>query len=434
MDNLFIKEQLNTIKDNVLNKILVIVLFVLLLGLTISFLRISQTGFKPIFAVQTALFFIMILLYILRNKINIDIKGGIFMGAMYVMAFSGLLSWGLYGFGYVYIIPATAVAFLYFNKKVGWILTSVSFFIVIVIAFLFKLGFFHFAPEQSDYMQSFPMWLNMIITLAVVSVVITFFWNNLFGMLMKTYLTINEQQDNMLNIHDELYNAKIKAEESDKLKSSFLQGISHEIRTPLNIIIGFTDMITQTENEEERKELNEIIKANSDQMLKIVNDIVDISKIESNSVVYHNKTFNLFDLIKEIETTFSRRIPSNVEFIINNKDVQLTTDRERLYQIIYNLIDNAVKFTKEGRIELKFDVIDNKIIMVVEDTGIGINSENLNKIFDRFFKVDSFAPGAGLGLCLCKAMVGNMGGDIKVKSELGIGSKFIFTFPMNCNT
>ena len=128
--------------------------------------------------------------------------------------------------------------------------------LVIIIALLFKFNVFQFSPESSDYMQSFPMWLNMIITLALVSVVITFFWNNLFGMLMKTYMTINEQQDNMLNINDELYSSKIKAEESDRLKSSFLQGISHEIRTPLNIIIGFTDMITQTEDEEERKELN----------------------------------------------------------------------------------------------------------------------------------------------------------------------------------
>lgn len=431
MYNIEIKEQLNNIKDNVLNKVLIIVQFVLLLGLTISFLRISQTGFKPLFAVHIFLFLVIVSLYIFRNKINVDLKGGIFMGSMYLMAFSGLLSWGLYGFGYVYIIPATAVAFLYFNKKVGWILTSASFLIVIIIALLFKFKIFQFSPENSDYMQSFQMWLNMIITLALVSVVITFFWNNLFGMLMKTYSTINEQQDNMLNINDELYSAKIKAEESDRLKSSFLQGISHEIRTPLNIIIGFTDIITQTEDEEERKELNEIIKTHSNQMLKIVNDIVDISKIETNSVIYHNKTFNLSDLLKEIETEFLKRISENVEFRINKLDIQLTTDRERLYQIIFNLVDNSVKFTKSGKIELNSFESGNKIIITVEDSGIGIEKENLEKIFERFYKIDSFSPGAGLGLCLCKAMSNKMGGDIKVESTIGQGSKFYFYFPLN---
>lgn len=433
MDYSEIKEQLNNIKNNVLNKVLLIVQFVLLLGLTISFLRISQTGFKPLFAVHIFLFVIIFTLYIFRNKMNVNLKGGIFMGTMYLMAFSGLLSWGLYGFGYIYIIPATAVAFLYFNKKVGWILTSFSFLLVIIIALLFKFNVFQFSPESSDYMQSFPMWLNMIITLALVSVVITFFWNNLFGMLMKTYMTINEQQDNMLNINDELYSSKIKAEESDRLKSSFLQGISHEIRTPLNIIIGFTDMITQTEDEEERKELNEVIKTHSNQMLKIVNDIVDISKIESNSVIYYNKTFNLSDLLKEIELEFIKRIPSNVKFIMHKIDFQITTDKERLYQVIYNLIDNAVKFTKEGKIELYCQAENNEITITVEDTGIGIESDKFEKIFDRFYKIDSFAPGAGLGLCLCKAMAQIMNGEIKVTSEFGKGSKFVFKFPINEN-
>ncbi len=433
MDYSEIKEQLNNIKNNVLNKVLLIVQFVLLLGLTISFLRISQTGFKPLFAVHIFLFVIIFTLYIFRNKMNVNLKGGIFMGTMYLMAFSGLLSWGLYGFGYIYIIPATAVAFLYFNKKVGWILTSFSFLLVIIIALLFKFNVFQFSPESSDYMQSFPMWLNMIITLALVSVVITFFWNNLFGMLMKTYMTINEQQDNMLNINDELYSSKIKAEESDRLKSSFLQGISHEIRTPLNIIIGFTDMITQTEDEEERKELNEVIKTHSNQMLKIVNDIVDISKIESNSVIYYNKTFNLSDLLKEIELEFIKRIPSNVKFIMHKIDFQITTDKERLYQVIYNLIDNAVKFTKEGKIELYCQAENNEITITVEDTGIGIELDKFEKIFDRFYKIDSFAPGAGLGLCLCKAMAQIMNGEIKVTSEFGKGSKFVFKFPINEN-
>jgi len=427
-----IKQQLDSIKDNVLNRVLVFVLFVLVFGLTISILRIPETGFKPIFAVHSSLFLLMLALFIFRNKLNISLKGGIFMGAMYIMAFSGLMSWGLYGFGYVYIIPATAVAFVYFNKRVGWILTGSSFLAVIAIAFMFHFNLLDFSPEKAGYMQSFPMWMNMIITLTLVSTVITFFWNNLFGMLMKTYLKIDEQQSKLKNINEELIAAKDKAEESDRLKSTFLQSMSHEIRTPLNIIIGFTDMITQTDDEEERKELNEVIKDNSNQMLKMVNDIVDFSKIESNTIHFHNKTFNISDVLTEIENKVKKNVPAEVEFIIHKTDLQLTTDRERLFQILYNMVDNAVKFTRQGKIELKCFQNEKHLTIRVEDTGIGIDKHFQEKIFERFFKIDSFAHGAGLGLCLSKTMANIMGGDIKVvESEIEKGSKFDFTFPLN---
>lgn len=427
-----IKQQINNIKDNVLNKVLVIVLFVMIFGLTISVLRIPQTGFKPIFAAHTTLFVIVLFLFLFRKKIPVTIKGGVFMGVMYAMAFSGLLSWGLYGFGYVYIIPAVAMAFAYFNRKTGWIITLSSLVAVIIIAVLFNKNKLSYAPEDVHYMQSFPMWMNMIITLSLISVVITLFWENLLGMLIKTFSKINEQQSKLQHFNEELILAKEKAEESDRLKSSFLQSMSHEIRTPLNIIIGFTDMITQTDDEEERKELNEVIKANSNQMLKMVNDIVDFSKIESNSIQFYNKTFNISDVLTEIENKVKRNVSENVEFIINKIDLQLTTDKERLFQILYNMVDNAVKFTQQGRIELNCFQNNKNLTIRVKDTGIGIEEEHHEKIFERFFKVDSFAPGAGLGLCLSKSMANIMGGDIKVfESEKQKGTVFDFTFPLN---
>jgi signal transduction histidine kinase len=431
MENNDIKQQLNSIKDNVLNKVLVIVLFVMIFGLTISVLRIPQTGFKPIFAAHASLFVIVLFLFLFRNKIPVTIKGGIFMGVMYAMAFSGLLSWGLYGFGYVYIIPAVAMAFAYFNRKTGWIITLTSLFAVISIAVLFNKNILDYTPDDVHYMQSFPMWMNMIITLSLISVVITLFWENLLGMLIKTFSKINEQQNKLQHFNEELISAKEKAEESDRLKSSFLQSMSHEIRTPLNIIIGFTDMITQTDDEEERKELNEVIKANSNQMLKMVNDIVDFSKIESNSIQFYNKTFNIKDLISDLENKFKNHVPDNVELSLQKIDLELTTDRERLYQILYNLIDNALKFTTQGHIKLNCFQTNNHLTITVEDSGIGIHEEHLVKIFDRFYKVDSFAQGAGLGLCLSKSMANIMGGDIKVESVINKGSTFEFYFPLN---
>jgi len=211
METLEMRKKLDQIKDKVLNKVLIIVLFVQLIGLTISILRIPQTGFKAIYGIHMFLAVLVVSLFLLRNKLSTSVKGSIFMGALYLLAVSGLSSWGLYGFGYVYYIPATAIAFLYFNRRTGWFFTVAGLASILLIGLLFSQGVLAFSPGAENYMQTFPMWLNMVITISLVTVAITLFWNNLHESLLNTFIQINQQQKQLQKMNDELVLAKEQA-------------------------------------------------------------------------------------------------------------------------------------------------------------------------------------------------------------------------------
>jgi signal transduction histidine kinase len=431
MEDKDLRKQLDGIKDYVLNKVLVIVLFIQMIGLVVSISRMSQTGFKFIYGIHMALVVLVVAIFLLRNKMSTALKGGLFMVALYTLAISGLSSWGLYGFGYIYFIPATAIAFLYFDKRTGWILTLGSLAAIIGIGVLFAKGILGFYPGAENYMQSFAMWLNMVITLSLITIVITFFWNNLFGMLINTFHTINKQQQNLEQINSELLVAKEKAEQSDRLKSSFLANISHEIRTPLNIIIGFSQMVAETPDERERVEFHQTVRENCDIMLKLVNDIVDFSKIESNSLTLTCNTFNLADVIDDVQKRLKPMVAPEVELRIKPLEIQLNADKNRISQIVFNMLHNALKFTQSGAIELKCSVEGNQLHLQVMDTGIGIDRAHHELIFDRFYKVDTFVQGSGLGLSLSRSIARMMNGDIRVESELGKGSIFRFILPVD---
>jgi signal transduction histidine kinase len=433
MESIELQKKLDNIKNVILNKVLVIVLFVQFLGVTISVLRISQTGFKPIYGIQMFLALVIVLLFIFQKRFSTKFNGAVFLGALYVLAITGLASWGLYGFGYIYFIPATAVAFLYFSKRTGWILALLSLIVVIAIGFLFKIEVLGFYPGSIEYMQSTPMWLNMTTNLFFVGIVITLFWNNLFSMLVTTNLTISDQQNELKKINEELNIAKVKAEQSDRLKSAFLANISHEIRTPLNIIIGFSQMVAETDDTNERMELNKTIRENCDLMLKLVNDIVDFAKIESNSLHLNNTRFNLNEVLNDIEMLLGNAVPDGVSLNIEKPDQMIYADKGRLNQVLLNLVHNAIKYTPTGSINLKVNVDNQTVNFELADTGIGIDPSEHEKIFNRFYKIDAFCQGAGLGLCLCKWILKLMGGDISVSSELGKGSIFRFSLPIEAS-
>jgi signal transduction histidine kinase len=425
----FLATKMDEIKDMVLNRILIVIMCIMLIGITISLLRISQTGFKINYGVQFVLALVIVLLYMFRNNLNTFTKGAIFLGILYTMALSGLLSFGLYGFGYAYFIPASAIAFVYFNKKTGWAITLSSLGVILLIGVLFNRGVLEFVPQQANYMQSLSMWLNMIITILLIGAVITFFWNNLFSLLTNTFTHINNQQSDMKKMNEQLIVARDRALESDKLKSSFLANISHEIRTPLNIIIGFSDMLSQTDDASERAELNQVIRQNSNVMLKMVNDIVDFSKIETNTLSLNLTKFNVKDVIEEVEKDLKHVKPESVDLHVEKIERVIFADKERFYQILYNLLDNALKFTGNGKVHLQCLDNNEKLQFKVTDTGIGISAEEQERIFDRFYKVDKFTPGPGLGLSLSKSIANLMGGDIKVISQPGTGSTFEFKLP-----
>jgi signal transduction histidine kinase len=429
MRPLYLKEELDLTKDIALNKVLVAILSVMAFAIIVSLTRISQTGFTIHYGIHLFIGASMIVLYTIRRKLKTKVKGIFFMFILSLMAVSGLLTFGLYSFAYAYFIPAIAISFLYFNRKTGWYFTISVFIVIFTIGYLFNRGVLEFMPEKG-FMQSTPMWFNMVTTITLVSIAMTMFWNNMYSMLVDSFTHINQQKEDIKKINADLIQARDKAQESDQLKTSFLQNISHEIRTPLNIIIGFSNMLSQTNDPDEQQQYNKVIWENSDNMLKLINDIVDFSKIETNSFTLHPIRFNTKDVLEKLKEKYLFSLNNkNITINISKIPYELNTDKERFEQIITNLIDNAVKFTNSGEINLKINEQNHFLHFIVTDTGIGISKENQEKIFERFYKVDPFKNGAGLGLSISKSIAKYMGGDITVQSTPGEGSEFDFKIP-----
>ena len=241
----------------------------------------------------------------------------------------------------------------------------------------------------------------------------------------------------------QLINAKIKAEEGDRLKSSFLANLSHEIRTPMNAINGFTDLIINTNlSEAEKIEYLKIIDASGKNLVSIIDDLIEMSKIDSNLIEPNFVTFNLESCMNELYETINITIPKNKSIAFNliqtkkPTEYNIVSDAIKLKQIITNLVTNAIKFTDNGTVSFGYEVIDSKkqIKFAIKDTGLGIDDKNQQYIFDRFKRVDSDfsikVGGLGLGLSITKAYVEMLGGTISLKSALGKGSEFTFTIPL----
>jgi len=230
----------------------------------------------------------------------------------------------------------------------------------------------------------------------------------------------------------ELLAAKEKAETSDHLKSAFLANMSHEIRTPLNAIVGFSRIIAESENTDERKEYYNIVESNNERLLQLINEILDLSKIEAGIVEFNITPVHLYPLCKEIYDALVFRCPKDVELIFepSNKYLKLESDKNRIFQVISNLIGNAFKFTQKGSICYGYSQEGENIIFHVSDTGSGIPSNQINQVFDRFVKANTFAQGTGLGLAICKTIIEHLGGTIVVTSEIGKGTTFTFTLPV----
>ena len=233
---------------------------------------------------------------------------------------------------------------------------------------------------------------------------------------------------------EELRQAKLLAEQSDKLKSAFLANMSHEIRTPLNAIVGFSDLLMNSEEQADREEYMQIINTNNELLLKLINDILDLSKLESGSVELKYEDFDLVEYFNGMASSMKQRIvnPEVRLVTINPYDVCLVKlDRNRVAQVMTNYVTNAIKYTPKGSIEMGYEVMDTGIRLYVKDTGIGIPEEKKNKVFHRFEKLDEFAQGTGLGLSICKAITESMGGSVGFESKYHEGSLFWAIIPCN---
>ena len=225
--------------------------------------------------------------------------------------------------------------------------------------------------------------------------------------------------------------AKEKAEEADRMKSAFLANMNHEIRTPLNAIVGFSQVLVDEGDLETRQEYADIIQSNNELLQRLIADVLDISKIESNTMALTYAEHDLPVLMKEIYNVIRLRMPEEVELELNECPPQLfCTDRNRLTQILTNLLTNAIKHTEKGFIRFGYQVTATDIIFSVEDSGEGIPEDKLEKIFSRFVQLNDWSKGVGLGLAICKGLITQMGGTISVSSVFGEGSTFTVVLPL----
>ena len=229
----------------------------------------------------------------------------------------------------------------------------------------------------------------------------------------------------------ELIQARDKAEMMDRLKSAFLANMSHEIRTPLNAIVGFSDLLVETEELSERQEYIKIVRENNDLLLQLISDILDLSKIEAGTFEFTNGDVDVNLLCEDIVRSMGMKAKEEVELVLDNHlpVCHVISDRNCIHQVISNFVNNAMKFTSEGSIHVGYKLKDGELEFYVEDTGIGIEKEQLPHIFERFVKLNSFVHGTGLGLSICQSIVEQLGGRIGVDSEKGKGSRFWFTIP-----
>lgn len=234
-----------------------------------------------------------------------------------------------------------------------------------------------------------------------------------------------------INQQKELEAARIKAEESDRLKSAFLANMSHEIRTPLNAIVGFSKLVANDSNSEDKEIYTDIIERNSDILLNLFNDILDLASLEADSMKFKILPTRLADICLQLEQQYNSKIQSKVKLILDETDAStyVSGDMNRITQVISNLLNNAIKFTHEGEIHFGFCKKNDFVEFHVKDTGIGIPAERIATIFQRFGKIDDFVQGTGLGLTLCRMLIGKMGGRIWLRSQEGQGTTFYFTLP-----
>lgn len=227
--------------------------------------------------------------------------------------------------------------------------------------------------------------------------------------------------------------AKAHAEESNKLKSAFLANMSHEIRTPLNAIVGFSGLIVNEKDENKRNKYVQVIESNNELLLKLIGDILDLSKVEAGSMEYTHSEFDLNKLMEDMNGTLQLRLDKKKQVVLSYKcgleQCVIRSERNRLTQLVTNLVTNAIKFTEHGTINFGYELRNDMLRFYVSDTGCGIPKEKQKDIFNRFIKLNDFKQGFGLGLPICKSIVNDLGGEIGVESEEGKGSTFWFTIP-----
>ena len=374
-------------------------------------------------------------IYILfSKKLSIKIRKIFLIIIFYLLAFILTFYLGPGGPGMIYLLSLSVFVLVIYNTKLAYISVPLNFFIALLPLFSMHLESVNFIWKD-EYTNGAIITFSLNLLLLNVIVV--------SGVALITdglQRTINKEQElhkTLRKERSELIKAKEKAEESDRLKSAFLANMSHEIRTPMNGIIGFTQLLQNPQlTPDTIHEYVELIRQSSDRMLNIINDLIDISKIESGEIDIYQDEVNLNAMMTELYGFFKPLAAEknlSIEVYHDADNVLIESDETKINQIMVNLIKNAIKFTDKGSIKFGFEVKNDLITLFVKDTGIGIEKEIKDKIFDRFIQAETKLSrryeGSGLGLSISKAFVELLGGNIKVESKIRKGSNFYVNLP-----
>lgn len=410
------------------------------LTLVPSVIAIYQEGLYIQIAIDVAVY-LTILLFVFDSRISYKVKSLLFLAMIYILGVSLTLMGESYIIaGFIYLLAFSVTASVWRGTKTAVFTIVLNTLTISIIAYLCYNKIIYI-EDFSSY--QLPRWISLGVNLFVVNCVCAFAVSLLIDGLERT---INQTilLKNQLNEEKiKLLAAKQKAEEADHLKTIFLGNMSHELKTPLNSILGFSNLIldSETEDMEEIYSFQKIISENGQMLLSLINDILDITVIESGQLKITKNVVRLKDLMTEIAHTFDEKIINdshkNVRFNIidnlNRDDFHFHTDELRLKQVIINLVKNALKFTNEGEINLFYSFAEDKkyLLFKVQDTGIGIHPEVQDEIFNRFTKLRDPANnktyGTGLGLTISKEIVELLEGKIWVESTYTKGSTFYFT-------
>jgi signal transduction histidine kinase/ActR/RegA family two-component response regulator len=379
-------------------------------------------GFHIIYPIGEVLIYFIIVIVITRKSLSVSFKKIFINLVLYYISLMLLISTGVMGAGLVLVLFSLILSGILLEQKQIYQLVAINIVIFIVLTILLMYGYFDGTP-----MEAFKkVWFINIMACQACGITTLFIVNTIYRGLEKQAYSINK--------------AKEKAEAANIAKSQFLANMSHEIRTPMNGIMGMADLLLYSDLTEEQKEMIKVVKKSSNSLLQIINDILDLSKIEAGKVELKLEGTNVISLVQGI-SKICETLAYNKNLVLTTKveeDVpkEIFADGIRLNQIIINLLGNAIKFTHNGEISLivkKIKVLDNKVQLMfsVKDTGIGIREEDMLKLFNCFTQIDDSRTkqfqGTGLGLAISKRLVELMGGEISVESEFGKGSTFYFT-------
>ncbi|MBN2484441.1 MAG: hypothetical protein JXB34_00565 [Bacteroidales bacterium] len=395
------------------------------------FIAISEKQFSIVLIDTLLMFSIFVLFFLKRLKLIIRIS--ILLSFIYAVGVILLANLSLKGTGLIYLMAFSVIASTFMGMKVAIASLFINLFTLLGFAF-FIVSKSTIVPIYETY--SLGRWVVIAINFCVVNSVISLAIAYFVESLKKSFERELDLKQKLKKKSERLIEAKVRAEESDQLKTAFLANVSHEFRTPMNAIVGFTEIMlfTNTDEEKRKRYLKNILKS-SEQLLQIINNTIEYSKIELGSIEFKLARFEIYEVLNIVFENLRPKCPSGIDFLLSGylgiNMPRIVSDREKMIQVFTNLILNAFKFTEKGSVSfgLMESAHPNYYQFFVKDTGIGIRKEKQKDIFTRFHKEDDFKEGTGLGLSISATLVFHMGGRIWLESEPGAGTTFYFILP-----